>query len=86
MGLSVKVVGVREGFASVLKSVDFVIFLHYYPRQKAFYLLWIFIPMERFYRHSLMFSENLGFCVTVTFSYARVLSSRGGSQVVSVWS
>jgi len=32
--LSVKEVGIKEGFASVLKSVDFVIFLHYYPRQK----------------------------------------------------
>lgn len=34
MGLSVKEVGVKEGFASALESVDFVIFLHYYPRQK----------------------------------------------------
>lgn len=31
--LLVKEVGIK-GFASVLKSVDFVIFLHYYPRQK----------------------------------------------------
>lgn len=48
LGLSVKEMRIKEGFASVLKSVDFVIFLHYYPRQKQAKCL---LSVVDFYSH-----------------------------------
>lgn len=48
LGLSVKEMRIKEGFASILKSVDFVIFLHYYPRQKQAKCL---LSVVDFYSH-----------------------------------
>lgn len=48
LGLSVKEMRIKEGFASILKSVDFVIFLHYYPRQKQAKCL---LSVADFYSH-----------------------------------
>lgn len=66
MGLSLKEMGAKEGFASVLKSVDFVIFLHYYPRQKQAKCL---LSVVDFYSHgkilqaeSNVFRESRGLC------------------------
>lgn len=84
MGLSVKEVGLKEGFASVLKRVDFVIFLHYYPRQNQAESL---LSVVDFYSHgkisqtqSNVFGKSRGlwYCDLLLCKGAKLLGQKPG--------